>query len=40
MNIYLISNESFRLINDEIKKIVKENTYEIFRIKTCDITST
>lgn len=37
MNIYLISNESFRLINDEIKKIVKENTYEIFNLNKCSI---
>ena len=37
MNIYLISNESFRLINNEIKKIVKENTYEIFNLNKCSI---
>ena len=37
MNIYLISNESFRLINDEIKKIVKDNSYEIFNLNKSSI---
>lgn len=32
MNIYLISNESFRLIDKEISKIVKDNSYEIFNL--------
>lgn len=37
MNIYLISNESFRLINEEIKKIVKGNNYETFNLNKCSI---
>ncbi len=37
MNIYLISNESFRLINDEIKKIVKDNSYEVFNLNKSSI---
>lgn len=32
MNIYLISNESYRLIEEEILKIVKENNYEVFNL--------
>ena len=36
MNIYLISNESFRLINEEIKKIVKGNNYETFNLNKCN----
>lgn len=37
MNIYLISNESYRLINKEIKKIVKDNSYEIFNLNKSSI---
>ena len=37
MNIYLISNESYRLIAEEIKKIVKENTYKIFNLNKSSI---
>ena len=37
MNIYLISNESFRLINEQIKKIVKGNNYETFNLNKCSI---
>lgn len=37
MNIYLISNESYRLINDEIKKIVKNNNYFIFNMNRTNI---
>ena len=37
MNIYLISNESFKLINEEIKKIVKGNNYETFNLNKCSI---
>lgn len=37
MNIYLISNESFRLINEEIKKIVKGNNYDTFNLNKCSI---
>ncbi len=38
MNIYLISNESYRLINEEIKKIVKNNNYETFNLNKSLIT--
>ena len=38
MNIYLISNESYRLINEEIKKIVKNNNYETFNLNKSSIT--
>ena len=38
MNIYLISNESYRLINEEIKKIVKDNNYETFNLNKSSIT--
>ena len=37
MNIYLISNESYRLINKEIKKIVKNNNFEIFNMNKSSI---
>ena len=37
MNIYLISNESFRLIDKEISKIVKDNAYEIFNLNKSSI---
>ena len=37
MNIYLISNESFRLIDKEISKIVKDNSYEIFNLNKSSI---
>ena len=37
MNIYLIGNESYRLIAEEIKKIVKENTYKIFNLNKSSI---
>ena len=37
MNIYLISNESFRLINEEIKKLVKGNNYDTFNLNKCSI---
>ena len=37
MNIYLISNESYRLINKEIKKIVKDNNYETFNLNKSSI---
>ncbi len=37
MNIYLISNESYRLINKEIKKITKDNKYEIFNLNKSSI---
>lgn len=37
MNIYLISNESFRLINEEIKKIVGDNNYETFNLNKSSI---
>lgn len=37
MNIYLISNESYRLIAEKIKKIVKENTYKIFNLNKSSI---
>ena len=37
MNIYLISNESYRLLNKEVKKIVKDNKYEIFNLNKCSI---
>ena len=37
MNIYLISNESYRLINKEIKKIVKNNSFEIFNMNKSSI---
>lgn len=38
MNIYLISNESYRLLNEEIKKIVKNNNYETFNLNKSSIT--
>ncbi len=38
MNIYLISNESYRLINEEIKKIVKNINYETFNLNKSSIT--
>ena len=37
MNIYLISNESYRLINKEIKKIVKNNNFETFNMNKYSI---
>lgn len=37
MNIYLISNESFRLIDKEITKIVKDNPYENFNLNKSSI---
>ena len=37
MNIYLISNESYRLINKEIKKIVKNNNFETFNMNKSSI---
>ena len=37
MNIYLISNESYRLIKEEVKKIVKDNNYEIFNLNKSSI---
>ena len=37
MNIYLISNESYRLINKEIKKITKDNNYETFNLNKSSI---
>ena len=37
MNIYLISNESYRLINKEIKKITKDNKYETFNLNKSSI---
>ena len=37
MNIYLISNESFRLIDKEIKKIVRDNNYETFNLNKSSI---
>ena len=37
MNIYLISNESYRLIKKEIKKIVKNNNFEIFNMNKSSI---
>ena len=37
MNIYLISNESFRLIDKEIAKIVKDNPYENFNLNKSSI---
>lgn len=37
MNIYLISNESYRLIHKEIKKIVKDNNYETFNLNKSSI---
>lgn len=37
MNIYLISNESFRLIDKEITKIVKDNHYENFNLNKSSI---
>lgn len=37
MNIYLISNESYRLIEKEVKKIVKDNKYETFNLNKCSI---
>ena len=37
MNIYLISNESYRLINKEIKKIIKDNNYETFNLNKSSI---
>lgn len=37
MNIYLISNESYRLINKEIKKIVKNNNFEAFNMNKSSI---
>ena len=37
MNIYLISNESYRLITKEIKKITKDNKYETFNLNKSSI---
>ena len=37
MNIYLISNESYRIINKEIKKITKDNKYETFNLNKSSI---
>lgn len=37
MNIYLISHESYRLISEEIKKIVKDNRFETFNLNKCSI---
>ena len=37
MNIYLISNESYRLINKKKKKIVKNNNFEIFNMNKSSI---
>lgn len=37
MNIYLISNESFKLIDKEIKKIVGDNNYETFNLNKSSI---
>lgn len=34
---YLISAESYRIINDEIKKIVKDNDYMLFNANKCSI---
>lgn len=36
-NIYLISNESYHLINEEIKKIVKENSFIAFNMNKTTI---
>ncbi len=37
MNIYLISNESYRLIMKEVKKIVKDNHYVLFNLNKSSI---
>ena len=37
MNIYLISNESYHLINDEIKNIVKDKKYLVFNMNKCSV---
>ena len=34
---YLISAESYRIINDEIKKIIKDNNYLLFNASKCSI---
>ncbi len=36
-SVYLICSDSIRLIDDEIKKIVGENKYEVFDLNNCSI---